>query len=343
MENLLGYPELKRPSQKDDDTLHASPRRTGKPLEILRLYNRHVGLIHRSLRDFLIHPKMLETLHAYSRGPFNTRLFLCRARLAQIQSLDYEGNKMHAQMALGLSSYVISAIATDDLKYSSESAIIAAQISPVVEALGRTQAQKSAEQPWYLGMSLRYCQKGYPGFLGVAIDFDLVAYLKKELMAQAQRAKLGVYVLEYLLIRRFSLYSGSYFTIWNRFPNISVLHLALELGADPNEVCREGISVWARFLGCLDSLTCGRVWAPPGKAQKAIVEAVRVLLNHGAHPELPSSWLTPQPSTPRCDLDLTPVSTVFRKMLSVYNDARQELLECIDLADSKIAQDRAQR
>ncbi|KAH8746062.1 hypothetical protein F5883DRAFT_255673 [Diaporthe sp. PMI_573] len=102
---------------------------------------------------------------------------------------------MHAQMALGLSSYILSALGTEDLKYSEDSALIAAQLGPIVESLGRAQSHKSANHAWYICASFRESETPAPDFLGVAIDFDLTAYLRKALTAQALRDKRGLSVL----------------------------------------------------------------------------------------------------------------------------------------------------
>lgn len=340
VEHFVGFPEISVPSEMDPDAPSKAPSHEQSTLDLLVAFNRHIGFIHRSLRDFLLSPDVLQKLHTYSGGPFNTRLFLCRARLAQIQSLDHEGDPRRIQLALGLSSYVLSALGTQDLKYSDESALIAAQIRPIIESLGRARAHKAANQGWYLSASFHECETEIPDFLGVAIDFDLVAYLKKELTAEAIRAKRGLSVLDCILIGRFSDYLGHDITIGNRFPNTEVLRLALELGADPNEAC-DGVSVWANFLGHLDALAARG--APPADAQKAHVEAIRALLEHGADPELPSSWLSPGPLIPRWETDVIPVLAVLRGMLGLYTHARQELQECIDLADDKLMQALFQR
>lgn len=343
VEYLVGFPEISEPSEMDPDAPRKAPSHEQSTLDLLVAFNRHIGFIHRSLRDFLLSPDVLHKLHTYSGGPFNTRLFLCRARLAQIQSLDHEGDHRRIQLALGLSSYVLSALGTQDLKYSDESALIAAEIKPIVESLGRARAHTAANQGWYLWASFHECETETPDFLGVAIDFDLVAYLKKELTPEAIRAKRGLSVLDCILIGRFSDYLGlpDDITIGNRFPNIEVLRLALKLGADPNEAFVARVSVWADFLGHLNHLATRG--APPADAQKAHVEAIRSLLEHGAEPELPSSWLTPGPLIPRWETDVIPVLAVLRGMLGLYTHARQELQECIDLAGDKLMQALFQR
>ncbi|KAG8165529.1 hypothetical protein KVR01_004081 [Diaporthe batatas] len=314
-------PDISEMSEIDYDAQCPSPSHT-RSMGLLDACNRHVGLIHRSLRDFLMSPKILEQLQASSDGPFNTRLFLCKARLAQIQSLDYEGNNVHAQLAMGLSSYVLSALSTDDLKHCDESALIATQLRPIVESLARSGAHVWSNKGWYLSSSFNGCEAEIPDFLGVAIDFDLVAYLKNELTTRAIQAKRGLSVLNCILIGRFSDYLGSETMIGNRFPNIEVLRLALQLGADPNE-SPDGISVWAEFLGHLDTLADRA--APPAYAQKAHVEAIRALLEYGAHPELPKSWFTPGPLIPILESDPMPVSNILECMMDVRLLLRIEL------------------
>lgn len=340
-EHFVGFPEISASGKMGHDELLTSLGDDQSTLELLVACNRHVSFIHRSLRDFLASPDVLQKLQEYSGGPFDTRLFLCKARLAQILSLNHEGNHRRTQLALGLASYVLSALGTEDLKYTDESALIAAQLKPVVESLGRAKAHKSANQGWYLCTSFHECQTEEPDFLGVAIDFDLVVYLRKELTAEAIRAKRGLPVLNCILMGRFSDYLGSDITMGNHVPNIEILRLALELGADPNEE-RQGVSVWAEFIGDLISTLAAR-GAPPPDAQKAHAGAIKALLEYGADPELPSSWLTPGPLVPRWETSLIPVLAVLRGMSGLYTHARQELQECIDLADKKLMQAVLQR
>lgn len=339
VEHFVGFPALPEPNEMEHET-SASSSDDQSTLRLLVACNHHVAFIHRSLRDFLLSPDVLQKLEAYSGGPFNTRLFLCRARLAQIRSLNHEGDQKRAQLALGLSSYVLSALGTKDLKYCDESVLIAAQLRPVVESLGRVRAHKAANQGWYLSTSFHECEPEVPDFLGVAIDFDLVAYLKKELTAETMRTKRGLSVLNCILIGRFSDYLGFDITIGNQYPNIEVLRIALNLGADPNEDC-DGVSIWAEFILLLDTLATRG--APPAEAQRAHAEAIRALLEHGADPELPSSWLPPGTLIPKWETELVPVLPVLRGMLGLYTHARQELQECIDLADEKLMQARLQR
>lgn len=342
MEESVGLPETVGPRDIDEDALCKSPSHLRSTLGLLRACNRHCFLIHRSLRDFLVNPKVLQQLQEYSGGPIDTRLFLCKARLAQVQSLDYEDKKIHAQIALGLSSYILSALGTDDLKDSEESVLIATQLRPIVESIGRAGVHKSANHAWYLCTSFREAETPNPGFLGVAIDFNLVAYIKKELTVEAVHDKRGLSVLNCILFGRFSDYLDSDLNIGNRFPNIEVLRLALRHGADPNEDCH-GIPIWAEFIRFLDFLATRG--APPVDAQKAHVEAIRALLEFGAGPELPlpSSWLTPGPFITELKSDVMPLSTVLRCMLGLYTHAKRELQECIGLADEKLIQAQAHR
>jgi hypothetical protein len=73
--------------------------------------------------------------------------------------------------------------------------------------------------------------------------------------------------------------------------------------------------------------------APPADAQKAHAKATRALVEHAADLELPSSWLAPGPLVPRWESDLATVLPVLRGMLVSYACARQQLQDCIDLAE----------
>jgi hypothetical protein len=131
----------------DDATYcSSSPNHLRSDMELMSTYDCHVDLIHRSLRDFLMSPKVTEQLEAFSDGPFDARLFLCWARLRQAQTLDYEGQDLHAQLALGLSSYILSALSTGDLKLSGDSVMIANHLRPIVESLGFVRAHLSTRR-----------------------------------------------------------------------------------------------------------------------------------------------------------------------------------------------------
>lgn len=338
-QSVVDGPDPSELSDVSNETPFASSSHKNSTMGLLEACNRHVGLIHRSLRDFLVSPKVVQQLQKYSAGPFNTRMFLCRARLAQVRSLDYEENDIHAQLALGLSSYILSALSTDEMKYLDESAFIASQIRPIVESLGRTQTHLSSHGGWYLCDSFYCYQTRDLDFLVVAIDFDLMAYLRKALTPNTLKAKRGMPILKCILIGCFSNFLGSGIAIGNRFPNIELLRLTLELGADPNESFH-GCSVWARFIRHIFDSSKSQ---PPVAAQKAHVEAIRALLEYGADPELPLLWLKLEPLVPGMESDLMPVSNVLRGMLGLYTHARKELQECIGLADEKLIQTQARR
>ncbi|KAK8102107.1 hypothetical protein PG984_015253 [Apiospora sp. TS-2023a] len=208
-------------------------------------FNYHVSFLHRSFHDYLLEPENMERLKQSSNGRYNARLFLCNARLVQMLSLDYERRPDDALLAFGLASGVISAISVDDLKFSKESVQIAAQMQPVVEFLAQSGVQFRAETPWYLSNALEHYIEDRNSFLAVAIDFDLDAYLKAHLTKDAIRNKTGRPILDNVLQPTNWIIESS--TSHDPHVNLDILHLTLDLGADPNQMWHD-VSVWGSFL-----------------------------------------------------------------------------------------------
>ncbi|KAK8024528.1 hypothetical protein PG993_012594 [Apiospora rasikravindrae] len=313
---------------------------------LLRAYNYHVNFLHRSFHDYLLEPENLERLEQASMGRYNARLFLCNARLVQILSLDYTRRPAHARLAFVLASYVITAISVEDLKFSKECALIAAQMRPVVELLAQRRAREWTDDHWYLTAALRYYDAERDNFLVVAIDFDLVAYVKEYLTRDAITSKMGRPILANVL--QPTVIFG--YRDHDTHVNVEILRLVLDLGADPNEPVdsSSSISVWGWLLESL------LYYDTSQSAKKALhtVEAIRILLEHSADPLLPSERFKQLTSNSAHRATTTTMSAqesdTRRGMISVAKILRhlpkrftlhvaQELNDCILLAKERAA------
>ncbi|KAK8067629.1 hypothetical protein PG996_006741 [Apiospora saccharicola] len=245
-------------------------------------FNYHVSFLHRSFHDYLLEPENMEHLEQNSKGRYNSRLFLCNARLVQMLSLDYKRRPDHALLAFGLASALVSAISVDDLKFSKESVQIAAAMRPVVEFLAQSGVQNRTETPWYLATVLESYIEDHNSFLAVAIDFDLDAYLKVYLTREAIHTKTGRPILHNVLQRVIWIMEGH--ATNDSHVNLDILRLALDLGADPNELWHS-VSVWGSFLL---SLLDGSLDLDGLKPRQPCVEAIKVMLENSADPVLPA-------------------------------------------------------
>ncbi|KAK7946931.1 uncharacterized protein PG986_011252 [Apiospora aurea] len=214
--------------------------------DLVRTYNYHVNFLHRSFYDYLREPENMEQLTQRAKGRYNVRLFLCNAKLVQILSLNYKSRPDHARLPFGLVSYVLSVMSVDDLKYTKECLDIATRLRPVVEFLAQKRIHKTSGVLWYLSIALQDYDAYRENFLAVAIEFDLVAYLKEYLTLDAVLAKTGRpllgNVLKHAIFHHYSVHLPD--------PNAEVLRLVLDRGAGPNEMWHSS-SIWGLFLTCL--------------------------------------------------------------------------------------------
>ncbi|KAK7971562.1 hypothetical protein PG989_016578 [Apiospora arundinis] len=319
--------------------------------QLIVAYDFHVSFLHRSFHDYLLEPRNMEWLQQQPNGVFDARLFLCNARLVQLLSLDYQGRAYHASMALGLASYIVTALSVEDLKRSEACAVIAARIRPVVESLAQMGVQGLTSIPWYLSSELQTYDLNHDNFMMIAIEFELVGYLKAHLTRDAIRAKMGRPLLDKVLRgSEWKGYEGKDVGV-----SVEILHLLLDLGADPNETWHE-ISGWARFLLLLlhDNLEVA-----DDTRRRSYLEAVRILLEHDADPVLPAHWfpeymyktLDAGPSSDPNDYSTgpgfgmldgmdagAPVACILEMLPDVFTvQTGKKLDECILLAKSKAA------
>lgn len=256
-----------------------------------------VDFLHRSFRDFLLTHSSQTRLREYAREPYDARLFLCNARLVQLRALRFSDEE--TRMAIGLASYLLSAVSISELKEARVCAEIAAGVQPVIESImDETTVELGS---WYITTSLAVYHQERSTFLTVAIDFDLQAFVETNLTSDAIRNKQGRPILDYVLRGRFG-HVDDPIEIGNQHPNVALLTKALELGADPDQDWN-GVPLLALFMCYLidenyaetpPSLMIKRSSDPYEKrliAQRAHVAALRVLLQYGADPVLPKQSL----------------------------------------------------
>ena len=249
-----------------------------------------VDFSHRSVRDFLLNPKMQSRLHQYSRGRVDVRSFILNARIAQLVALN-EFNT-HSDTAIGLASYILCCIATPAYRETAIAMKAATKIRPVFENLVLEKVA-DPESVWYIGCVLRSWHHEKSTFLTVAIDYGVISYVRCHLTPQSLQSKEGRPVLDYVLRPRFMGCSSISMYVGNQLPNIELLQMTLEFGADPNQTY-ENVSVWALFLCCVsdyfrDPEVCATI-----EEERVCIESLELLLKHGTELLLPRDWICGQ-------------------------------------------------
>ncbi|KAL9073650.1 MAG: hypothetical protein Q9157_004660 [Trypethelium eluteriae] len=251
---------------------------------LLRPFMIKVEFFHRTCRDFLLTPEIQSVLHQYTNGPYDARMFLLNARIAQMMAL--EAAETGPNLSLGLASYLMSVLSLPSWKDTPSSITAATMIQPVIETL--FQNYEFSESSWYIGSSCAGWQEERSSFLTLAIDFDLNGYIMAFMTPEQVRNKRGRPILDYILRPRFA-HSPETLNIGNSAPNPELLNRVLEYGANPNDVF-EGVSVWALFL----SFVADWLAIDGGNAfeKQAYFNAIAILIRHGAASRLPRSWLS---------------------------------------------------
>ncbi|KAL9619549.1 MAG: hypothetical protein Q9160_005825 [Pyrenula sp. 1 TL-2023] len=280
------------------EDLYDPPVAPALPTYFSSVFALTVDFLHRSFRDFLLTTMCQKRLHEYSNGPYDARLFLCSARLVQLRALRF--SEAEIQMAIGLASYLLSAISITELKREKTSAIIASGVQPVIESIMENTYNDMGS--WYLSVPLAVYHQEESNFMTVAIDFDLEAFVETNLTSNAIRNKRGRPILDYILRGRFANFNDQ-IDIGNQYPNVSLLRMALELGADPNQDW-DGVSIMALFMCFLvdrhHALTPSSTMSNHLSnlhervliAKGAHIAALRMLLEYGADPLLPRQSLS---------------------------------------------------
>ena len=249
-----------------------------------------VDFSHRSVRYFLLNPKMQSKLHQFSHGRVDVRLYILNARIAQLVALN-EVNT-HSNTAIGLASYILCCIATPAYQETAIAMKAATKIRPVVENLVLGEAADLVSG-WYISCVLRSWHNEKSTFLTVAIDFGVTSYVRHHLTPQSLQSKEGRPVLDYVLRPRFMGCSSILMYIGNQLPNSKLLRTTLEFGADPNQTY-ENVSVWALFLCCVsdyfrNSRNCAIL-----EEERACIVSLELLLKHGTDLLLPRDWICGQ-------------------------------------------------
>lgn len=244
-----------------------------------------VGFSHRSVRDFLLTPKMQLWLHQHTQGRVDVRLFILNARIAQLVALN-ELN-IHSDTVIGLAGYILCCIATPAYRETPIALKAAMKIRPVIENLVLKEAVGTIFV--YLNCVLRSWHNEKSTFLTVAIDYGLISYVRCHLTLQSLQSKEGRPVLDYVLRPRFMGCSSISMYVGNQLPNLELIRTTLEFGADPNQTYNN-VSVWALFLCCISDYFRNSICATI-EEERACIESLELLLKQGADLLLPRDWI----------------------------------------------------
>jgi hypothetical protein len=246
-----------------------------------------IDFLHRSLRDFLLTPKVQTLLHQYTQGPYDARMFFRNARLVQLVALNKVEVDLHA--AVGLASYILSTLTVPGYRDTHSAAAVATIMRPVIENLVRFE-RTGWISDWYICCVLRSWHDEGSTFLTLAIDFGLDSYVRAHLTPQSVQSKKGRPILDYILRPRFAKERLT-MCVGNQLPASALLNTVLGFGADPNQRYR-GVSIWARFLCFIADHFGGET--PDGTfiEETRYFEALKIMIQNGADVLLPRNWLS---------------------------------------------------
>ena len=256
-------------------------------LEVFDMAHLAIDFLHRSLRDFLLTPKVQNMLHQYTQGPYDARMFFRNTRLVQLVAL----NRVEADLdaAVGLASYILSTLTIPEYRRTPSAAAVATIMRPAVENLVRFERTPNITG-WYISFVLQSWHDEDSTFLTLAIDFGLDSYVGAYLTPQSVQSKNGRPILDYVLRPRFANL-GMNNCVGNHLPQSALLNAVLRLGAEPNQRY-QGISVWALFLCFLADHFGGGTQDGTFIEESAYLEALKIMIQNGADNLLPKGWLS---------------------------------------------------
>jgi hypothetical protein len=246
-----------------------------------------IDFLHRSLRDFLLTPKVQTLLHQYTQGPYDARMFFRNARLVQLVA----PNKVEADLyaTIGLASYVLSTLTVSGYQDTPSASTVATIMRPVIENLVRFERTEKA-LGWYICCVLQSWHDEDSTFLTLAIDFGLDSYVRANLTPQSVQSKKGRPILDYILRPRF-VKGRLVICVGNQLPDSALLNAVLGFGADPNQRY-QGVSIWALFLCFIADHFRGEIPNGTFIGEAAYFEALKIMIQNGADVLLPRNWLS---------------------------------------------------
>ena len=254
--------------------------------DVLATASMSVDFLHRSLRDFLLTPKIQTLLHSYTQGPYDARMFFRSARLVQLVAL----NKVEADIyaSVGLASYILSTLTVSGYRETPGAVAFASIMRPVIENLVRL-VNVEKIQGWYICCVLQSWHDENSTFLTLAIDFGLDPYVRAHLTPQSVQSKKGRPILDYILRPRFAKVQST-ICVGNQSPDSALLDAVLRFGADPNQRYQD-VSIWALFLCFIADHLGEETLNGTLIIGAAYCEALEIMLQNGADVLLPRKWL----------------------------------------------------
>ena len=255
-----------------------------------RAFTVTVDFLHRSCRDFLLTLEIQSMLHQYTQGSYDARTYLISSRLCQIVALGKA--RTGDRHALALASNVISALSLAMYRDTRTCRIGGEILQPVLETIMSNRCFPKSF--WYIDHSICAWHEENSSFLTLAIDFNLVAYVKVHLTAEYIRQKQGRPVLDYILRPRFAIHPLRSITNW--IPNLEIVEIALRLGANPNQAYR-GSTLWALFLNLFADIFPHTILLfaedyVEEDEENQFIPMLECMIRAGASPLLPASQLS---------------------------------------------------
>lgn len=213
-----------------------------------------IEFLHRSLRDFLLMPKIQGLLHQSTNGLYDARMFYRSARLVQLIALNRVGTSIGTiglAKTIRLADYVLSTLSISSFRNEPGSAALAIIAQPAIENLAHLVSISANLQPqelWCMHCVLHSWKREESTFLTLAIDFGLISYIRAHLTARSVHRKKGPPILDYVLRPRFVMrVNRSEICIGNQLHDLCLLETILDVGANPNQTY-DCSSAWALFV-----------------------------------------------------------------------------------------------
>ena len=256
-------------------------------IEVSNIARLTVTFLHRSLRDFLLTPKVQSLLKHHAQGPYDARMFFRNARLAQLQALNQV--EANPDTAVGLASYVLSTLTVPEYQETPSAASVATMMQPMIENLVSCVRTKRVSK-WYICCVLQSWHDEDSTFLTLAIDFGLKSYVRAHLNRQSVQSKRGRPILDYILRPRF-VNQPSTLCVGNKLPDLTLLNIVSNFGVDPNQKY-QGVSIWALFLCFIADHFGNKAPDTIFITESAYFEALKIMVESGADVLLPRIWLS---------------------------------------------------
>jgi hypothetical protein len=296
----LGHSEIKDISEKRRVRLNARCKdllevNIRSPEEPFLMYQ--VDFLHRAVRDFFLRTDVMDNLRKGTSSKFDTHMALCRIMVALIKALPMKQNLISSAELAQMFSFA------DEMMYHAQQIEIECIHEPnhdksrppkqvkLLDELDRacTEYTKISKPHWTnlreaVGPMFEECRQ--KTFLALAIQDNLRLYVEGKLDRKQLHAKHGRPLLDYAL--RPTKVTAISPEVHDAQPDVNMVRLLLENGADPNKCIYNygNRTVWCLFLRLCHESAHDRYQSPSERGSKELYSVVEMLVEKNADPNL---------------------------------------------------------